>query len=76
MKMKTKKQLQRISPNWDNWYKPSLVRENKTTNESYHREYMSYIEAFNKAVDESNPPVAVDESITDIEPASSTTKGE
>lgn len=71
--MKEKK-LQRISPNWDHWYEPTLVREKKTTHESYHKEYMSYVEAFNKAVDESNPPVVVDIPTEPI--ASATTKGE
>ena len=74
-KKKNKLKLQRISPNWSQWYEPSLVRENKTTHESYHKEYMSYVEAFNKAIDELNPPVVVEESIPSVED-SATTKGE
>ena len=37
---------------------------------------MSYVEAFNRAIDESNPPVVVEDSATPVIDASATTKGE
>ena len=58
------KKPRKIEPNWTHWYEPNLVRDGKTTHESYHKEYMSYVEAFNKAIEEFHTPAPVAESIT------------
>lgn len=50
------KKVRKIEPNWTLWYTPKLVREKKTTMEVYHREYLSYVEAFNNAVVEDYKP--------------------
>jgi hypothetical protein len=58
---KTKKKtktITRIVPNWTLWPTPTLVRESKTTQESYYKEYMSYVNDFNSAVGEDQTELA------------------